>query len=43
MKLICNILNFADGLGISGANENTDSSLNQYKEIIQNKSLEKKS
>ena len=42
MKLICNILNFADGLGVSGANENTDSSLNQYREIIQKKSLEKK-
>ena len=42
IKLICNILNFADGLGISGANENTDSSLNQYREIIQKKSLEKK-
>lgn len=42
MKLICNILNFADGLGISGANENTDSTLNQYREIIQKKSLEKK-
>jgi len=42
IKLICNILNFADGLGISGANENTDSSLNQYREIIQKKSLKKK-
>ena len=42
INLICNILNFADGLGISGANENTDSSLNQYREIIQKKSLEKK-
>jgi cytosine/adenosine deaminase-related metal-dependent hydrolase len=42
IKLICNILNFTDGLGISGANENTDSSLNQYREIIQKKSLKKK-
>lgn len=42
IKLICNILNFADGLGISGANENTDSSLNQYREMIQKKSLKKK-
>ena len=42
MKLICNILDFANGLGISGANENTDSSLNQYREIIQKKSLKKK-
>jgi cytosine/adenosine deaminase-related metal-dependent hydrolase len=42
IKLICNILNFADGLGISGANENTDSSLNQYREIIQKRSLKKK-
>lgn len=41
MKLICNILDFADGLGVSGANENTDSSLNQYREIIQKKSLKK--
>ena len=40
--LICNILNLADGLGISGANENTDNSLNQYREIIQKKSLKKK-
>ncbi|HKX20987.1 MAG TPA: amidohydrolase family protein [Nitrososphaeraceae archaeon] len=37
--LIRNILNFADGLGISGANENTDNSLNQYRELIQKKSL----
>jgi len=42
INLICNILNLADGLGISGANENTDSSLNQYREIIQKKSLKKK-
>jgi len=40
--LIRNILKFADGLGISGANENTDGSLNQYREIIQKKSLIKK-
>jgi len=40
--LIRNILKFADGLGISGANENTDGSLNQYREIIQKKSLKKK-
>jgi cytosine/adenosine deaminase-related metal-dependent hydrolase len=42
INLICNILNLADGLGISGANENTDNSLNQYREIIQKKSLKKK-
>jgi len=42
INLICNILNLADGLGISGANENTDSSLNQYREIIHKKSLKKK-
>jgi cytosine/adenosine deaminase-related metal-dependent hydrolase len=42
INLICNILNLADGLGISGANENTDSSLNQYREIIRKKSLKKK-
>jgi cytosine/adenosine deaminase-related metal-dependent hydrolase len=42
IALICNILNLADGLGISGANENTDSSLNQYREVIQKKSLKKK-
>jgi cytosine/adenosine deaminase-related metal-dependent hydrolase len=42
INLICNILNLSDGLGISGANENTDSSLNQYREIIQKKSLKKK-
>ena len=42
INLICNILNLADGLGISGANENTDGSLNQYREIIRKKSLKKK-
>lgn len=40
--LIRNILKFADGLGISGANENTDGSLNQYREIVQKKSMKKK-
>ncbi len=40
--MICNILDFADGLGISGANENTDNSLNEYREIIQKKSSKKK-
>jgi cytosine/adenosine deaminase-related metal-dependent hydrolase len=40
--LICNILDFADGLGISGANENTDNSLNEYRELIQKKSSKKK-
>ena len=42
ISMIGNILNFADGIGISGANENTDSSLKQYREIIQKKSLKKK-
>ena len=42
IELIRNILKFADGLGISGANENTDGSLNQYRKIIQKKSLKKK-
>ncbi len=42
IELICNILDFADGLGISGANENTDNSLNEYREIIQKKSSKKK-
>lgn len=40
--LIRNILKFADGLGISGPNENTDGSLNQYREIVQKKSMKKK-
>jgi cytosine/adenosine deaminase-related metal-dependent hydrolase len=40
--LIRNILKFADGLGISGANENTDGSLSQYREIVQKKSMKKK-
>jgi cytosine/adenosine deaminase-related metal-dependent hydrolase len=42
IELICNLLDIADGLGISGANENTDKSLNEYREIIQKKSLKKK-
>jgi len=42
IRLIRNILKFADGLGISGANENTDGSLNQYREIVQKKSMKKK-
>ena len=42
LELICNILIFADGIGISGANENTDNSLKEYRQVIQRKSLKKK-
>jgi len=42
IELIYNILNIADGLGISGANENTDNSLKDYRRIIQKESLKKK-
>lgn len=42
LKLIHKILILADGLGISGANENTDNSLQDYRKIIQKKSSEKK-
>lgn len=42
IELIYNILNIADGLGISGANENTDNSLKEYRRIIQKESLKKK-
>jgi cytosine/adenosine deaminase-related metal-dependent hydrolase len=36
------ILDTCDGLGISGANENTDNSLNEYRNIIQKRSQKKK-
>lgn len=42
MDSIHNILDISDGLGISGANENTDNSLNEYRNIIQKRSLKKK-
>lgn len=42
MKSIHSILDISDGLGISGANENTDNSLNEYRNIIQKRSLKKK-
>jgi cytosine/adenosine deaminase-related metal-dependent hydrolase len=42
LELICNILIYSDGLGISGANENTDNSLKEYRQVIQKKSSKKK-
>jgi len=42
MESIHSILDISDGLGISGANENTDNSLNEYRRIIQERSLKKK-
>jgi len=42
MESIHTILDISDGLGISGANENTDNSLNEYRRIIQKRSLKKK-
>jgi len=42
IESIHSILNISDGLGISGANENTDNSLNEYRSIIQKRSLKKK-
>ncbi len=42
IELIYDILNIADGLGISGANENTDNSLKEYRRIIKKESLKKK-
>src|ERR671923_1777583 len=41
MESIHRILDISDGLGISGANENTDNSLNEYRSIIQKRSLKK--
>lgn len=42
VESIHRILDISDGLGISGANENTDNSLNEYRGIIQKRSLKKK-
>lgn len=42
MESIHRILDISDGLGISGANENTDNSLNEYRSIIEKRSLKKK-
>ena len=41
IELVFQIANAADGLGISGANENTDKSLNEYGKVLKN-SLKKK-
>jgi cytosine/adenosine deaminase-related metal-dependent hydrolase len=41
IELVFQIANAADGLGISGANENTDNSLNEYGKVLKN-SLKKK-
>ena len=37
LQMASDILRIADGLGISGANENTDESLLQYRKLLQNK------
>jgi cytosine/adenosine deaminase-related metal-dependent hydrolase len=37
LQMASDILKIADGLGISGANENTDESLMQYSRLLQNK------
>jgi cytosine/adenosine deaminase-related metal-dependent hydrolase len=42
IELVFQIANAADGLGISGANENTDNSLNEYGKVIHKISLKKK-
>lgn len=42
IESIHRILDNSDGLGISGANENTDNSLKAYRIIIQGRSLKKK-
>ena len=42
LRQASNILEIADGLGISGANENTDFSLQQYKRLIDNMNNKKK-
>ena len=41
IELVFQIANRVDGLGISGANENTDNSLNEYGKVLKN-SLKKK-
>ncbi|HSA73658.1 MAG TPA: amidohydrolase family protein [Nitrososphaeraceae archaeon] len=42
IELVFQIAGVADGLGISGANENTDNSLIEYEKVIHKNSLEKK-
>jgi len=42
IDLVSKIANKSDGLGISGANENTDNSLNEYGKLIRKNSLKKK-
>ena len=42
IELVFQIANAADGLVISGANENTDNSLNEYGKVIHKNSLKKK-
>jgi len=43
LRAASDVLEIADGLGISGANENTDESLQQYRELIQNNKWKKES
>jgi cytosine/adenosine deaminase-related metal-dependent hydrolase len=42
IDLLSKIANNSNGLGISGANENTDNSLNEYGKLIRKNSLKKK-
>ena len=42
LQTVSNVLQVADGLGISSANENSDESLKQYKELLQKKNNNKK-
>ena len=37
LQMTSDILKIADGLGISGANENTDESLSSIRKLLQNK------
>jgi cytosine/adenosine deaminase-related metal-dependent hydrolase len=42
IDLVSKIANKSDGIGISGANENTDNSLNEYGKVVRKNSLKKK-
>lgn len=43
LRAASDVLEIAEGLGISGANENTDESLQQYRELIENNKGKKES
>src|ERR671930_1601996 len=43
LRMLSQVLQYSDGIGLSGANENTDESLLQYRELLEERKLKTKS